>query len=124
SGILNIFGGSDNAIYGIGDYFVNKNNYKVPTELVQFFFGTGNYANGDNVLNFRTDVGYINDIWLGGVFYLLAIVLFFITKTFKMKKNIKNNYLNFISNFFILSFLILNIKGYVFSINEFTTFFF
>jgi len=125
SGITGLFGNNDTAVYGIGNYFTDLNNYSLPNSSIQFFFGTGNYANGSNQLKFSSDIGYINDIWLGGIIYLILITGLFIYMSYKLRAyKQKDVFFLFISNFFILSFLVLNIKGYVFSINEFSTLFF
>lgn len=126
SGISQMLGFSDTAVYGIGNYFFDKSNYLLP-EGFHLLFGTGNYANGDNKMGFSTDIGYINDIWLGGIFFAVVILIYFIHTSLSMRKYSvfqEKSINNFLAYFFLFSFFILNIKGYVFSINEFSTLFF
>lgn len=120
---LLLLGGSNNSSTNYFSYFTEKTQYTLPNKLINIILGTGEYANGNNNQNFATDIGYVNDIWLGGVLYAVAMYII----SFHIVKKIYNNSINntklikFISLFSLLLLFIQNIKGYIFSINDFTT---
>jgi hypothetical protein len=76
-----------------------------PDSGLSLFFGEGSFA----VKNFvRSDIGYINQIFIGGLFYvgLLTASLVFYYKRF-----IFANFNSFLRLFFFITFVIINIKG-------------
>ena len=108
------------------DYVTDSSVYTLPPTLGSILFGTGEYTNSSNILGFATDVGYVNDIWLGGVVYALAMYSIFILAINKLIHyyNSKNNgKFVFISLFFLSQFIVQNVKGYVFSLNDLSTLF-
>ena len=112
---------------GYFTYITNPNKYVMPSGIA-LIFGVGvRIMIYSTKYELSSDVGYINDIWLGGLIYAVAILFLFISFCFKL---LKNNELNeatvfkFLGYFFIMVFLVINLKGYIFNINDFTTLFF
>ena len=100
-------------------YYFNPQNYILPNGL-SIMIGVGTYTGGN--LGYATDIGYVNDIYLGGVIYLCMILFFFyyVLRSFYRGQNVTYK---FIYQFGLIVLLISNIKGYVFSYNELTSFF-
>lgn len=99
-------------------YYFSPINYKLPSGL-DIFCGIGQYTG--TAIGYATDIGYVNDIYLGGIIYLIIILLFFM---YILKHIcIRNNYFSkFMYQLIIICLLIGNIKGYIFSFNELTSF--
>ena len=103
---------------GYFSYVTDKQRYKTP-EGIGFFFGTGNISTRGNE-NYASDIGFINDMWLGGVFYVIPLLVYFLGRT----NRIMNFYFNGksvckpVSLITIVMLLIINIKGRCFSWNE------
>jgi len=77
-----------------------------PDSLIQFIFGSSiDIYNNDTQ---RSDVGYINQIFFGGVVYLSILLSLVYYMTYRLKINIKYNTYAFI---FSGSLLIANFKG-------------
>lgn len=112
-----------------GAIFMNKSSVtlsnlfgeiKMP-ESWSLVFGTGNtvyYAE-----QYRTDVGYINDIWLGGIIYCITLygaVSYWFLKSSKDKENEqKSNQM--IRSLIVIMMLVANIKGQIFYSNSLTS---
>lgn len=81
---------------------------------IGFWFGRGE--------NIRTDVGYINDFWRGGLFYIFSIYgMYFYIILYSIKKIIRENRTKkLITIFCIVVLLISNIKGYIFDFNTYS----
>jgi hypothetical protein len=77
-----------------------------PKNTNEFLFGTGE----DIFLNIKrsSDVGYVLQIFKGGIFYLI-ILLFFLILMYRRVRRIDHD--KFLPIFFILVILIANIKG-------------
>ena len=93
----------------------NSKFYKLP-DSIYFLFGKSKHVMGQ-----FSDVGYINDIWFGGILFSMYIYIFLLynLKNLYFKKNINDLNGKFISTFIFFSFLIFNFKGIVLSINDF-----
>lgn len=108
-----------------GEYFsyvTQENIYRLP-DFPYYWIGQGIWVmTGDNQYGFHSDVGFINDIWFGGFIYALFIYLFFV-KNMLMLYNKKNSILSFVGLYFLLAYLILNFKGYIFFVNGMTNIF-
>lgn len=70
---------------GYFSYLLDPKNYRLPSGIWKMLFGQGTYSVGI----VATDVGYINYIWMGGVFYLIFVFgfMFFLTKYLKRSKD-------------------------------------
>lgn len=106
------------------EYATNAEKYRVPKGL-SFFFGTGNISTRGNA-HYASDVGFINDMWLGGIFYVVPLLFYFIKRTFQMTKFYysKSPLRNIAGIITIIMFLLVNIKGRCFSWNEITNLWF
>lgn len=106
------------------EYATNAEKYRVPKGL-SFFFGTGNISTRGNA-QYASDVGFINDMWLGGIFYVVPLLFYFIKRTFQMTKFYysKSPLRNIAGIITIIMFLLVNIKGRCFSWNEITNLWF
>ena len=108
--------GSGNADkYSYITYFTDKNTYRLPDDAWGIIFGKGiTVMTGTNAFNMNSDVGYINDIWLGGLFYVGLVYSLFIRMITKIMRNHTPKYSQ-IGLFLLLLFPILNIKGITFT---------
>lgn len=113
-----------------GSYFItvtDANKYKLPESIDQLLLGTGERLQGGKS-RYKTDIGFINDIWMGGLVYLFLVWRFFLYNTVKIiegdaySRKVKNVKLLAYGVAFVL--LITNIKGQVFTWNEFINFWF
>ncbi|AMB97021.1 hypothetical protein [Aerococcus urinaeequi] len=100
-------------------YVTSANQYQLP-EGAGLLFGEGIRVMFGNSSNFLSDIGYINDIWLGGLIYLVAISLI-ISFLFISGKN-ASSYLGkedikLTSIFLITILIVLNFKGFIFGFN-------
>lgn len=101
--------------YSYITYFTDKNTYRLPDNAWGIIFGEGiTVMTGTNAFNMNSDVGYINDIWLGGVLYVVLVHSLFIRMITKIMRNCVPKYSQ-IGLFFLLLFPILNIKGITFT---------
>lgn len=94
-----------------------SNTLELPADLITGYGKVGT----------ASDVGYIRDLWLGGIIYSTLIYGSFVFLDYKLLKSLKkfdSRMGKGIFLFFILSFVLVNIKGQIFSANEFTLFFF
>ena len=86
-------------------------------EGLSVIFGTAATIFGIET-GFGSDIGYINDMWLGGLIFMSitygAFLLYYIEAYKKSDKLI-----TFICLLFLVTFFILNIKGILVSNNEF-----
>lgn len=103
---------------GYFSYATNEQKYKVP-DGIGFFFGTGNISTRGNA-NYASDIGFINDMWLGGIFYVIPLLAYFLGRTNKIMKFYFDgkSVCKLVSLITIGMLLIINIKGRCFSWNE------
>jgi len=108
---------------GYFSYIVRTDKWLFP-EGLGIFFGLGLRIMQANKYGVASDIGFVNDFWLGGAtyFFLINLVFFYFLSNFVLVSLKKFNL--FVFSFFMISFLFLNIKGCVFSFNNFTNLFF
>ena len=104
---------------GIASYFVKESTWETPHNIAQLLFGTGVRVMGGSTYGVRTDVGFINDIWYGGIIYTLSLYF----GLFKwMRREIRSDSISAefktITNILFLILLVANIKGQSFRIND------
>lgn len=103
---------------GYFKYISNSSFYQIPDGLF-FLIGKGHTVTRTFMV--ATDIGYINDIWLGGLIYCIisyaSFMLIFIS-IYRSKTEDKIS-IKVISLFLLTTFLISNIKGIIISVNEF-----
>lgn len=116
---------------GYFTYITDAQHFILPKDT-GILFGVGARTLGGNRYEVYSDVGYINDIWFGGVFYCIIaysiIGYYFYGMRFSgYKKNDYSNKINILYKFlrysFTISFICLNIKMYLISINGFSSLF-
>jgi len=96
------------------EYFTGSDRYVLPKGF-GILFGVGERIMG-------SDIGYINDIWLGGIIYSITSYIIFSSFLLDIfKKNSLNGHVNkFLAVFFLGTLIVSNIKGYVFIMNNLT----
>ncbi len=114
---INFFKGESTGYYGA------LNNMIFFPDSVTLVFGSGQDFFNQRFQSYSTDVGYINDLFLGGVFY---VIMFYISILyyFFVKKKRGTWYYKFLPYMMIITMLVTNIKGYAFRQNEFLNLFF
>ena len=107
-------GNTENGTFSI---LLDPEWYKVPGG-VQFVFGTGHTViTGYD--GYNSDVGYINDIWFGGIFYILIKYVFIYALLVYIAKKGKEDLFRYIGILFMVLLPILNIKGQAFAMSGF-----
>lgn len=108
--------------YGYFNYITNTEKYPLP-EGINIFFGVGQYIMGKNKYIVSSDIGYINDLWLGGILYCTILYITFGNMLINILKSDggKYNLNRFIFLLFTITLIVSNIKGFIFSTNDFTT---
>ncbi len=110
---------------GYFNYVSNAQRYRLPDGF-GLYFGVGNRIMGSNKYNTYSDIGYVNDIWLGGLIYCIFLYSTFTSflLDFLRSSNRKLQINWFLFLLFMGSFIVSNIKGFIFSMNNFTSLFF
>lgn len=103
--------------------FVEKSGFFELPSGIELVFGTGAITNFGQNSNVASDIGYVNDIWKGGIVYLVLFYCFIIYLVIQLRGVKKSELQSFLSNLFLLSLIVLNIKANAFSVNEVTTIF-
>jgi len=119
-----LFGGEQPG-YSYFDYLFNSYRWVLPSGL-NLVFGEGHSIMGGlRKYGVYSDIGFVNDIWIGGIIYSIVIYWLF----YRFVKGIANYYRenNFAKKLFyevllIGMLIIVNTKGIAFTINECTTF--
>ncbi len=96
---------------GFFEYMFVRNGMSIPKGK-DFLLGSGHMIIGSG-----SDSGFINDLWLGGIFYALTMwgsILMLFYLCFQKKKNL----ITFLSLILLFTFLIANFKGPFFTENE------
>lgn len=112
--------GDRSAGYYFG-YLSDNRRYEIPKDF-GLIIGKGTRAYSGNKYNLASDIGYINDIWLGGILYFFSVYIYFGSIIFDIKKY-KTSYdiSKFLFYFIIGTMIVTNIKGIILSKNDFTT---
>ena len=104
-------------------YFVDPSTYRLP-EGINLLFGIGTRSLGSDGIGVFSDIGFINDIWLGGFVYVIisySLVGYGMLKIYVYyKHNNENNHAFFMLLMF-MSIFIANFKGVILYTNELTT---
>lgn len=107
--------------FGYFSYLVDSDRWVLPSGL-GFLFGYGIRVLGPNPTNVTTDIGYVNDIYFGGIVYsaiLYLLMLKYILSFRRFEENKYPGFNKFLLLFFLASFIVLNFKGYIFDLNNF-----
>lgn len=103
-------------------YATSADKYKLPEGIISVLFGVGHYTMGMKTkYGYSTDIGYINDWWLGGILYIIFIYVYFYKAMFFMKKN-NDPIISSTGLFLMICYVLLNIKGIMFSMMPLTNF--
>lgn len=105
---------------GYFSYATSNNAYVLPTGL-SFLWGIGHSIMG-GYQGVGSDVGYINDLWFGGILYILILYPFFLRMMWLLFRK-KDGAISFLGLSLLFLYPALNIKGTAFSMNDFTNFF-
>lgn len=109
---------------GYFSYITNPNTYRLPGGVLEVLFGVGHSTMGmQERYGYASDIGYINDLWLGGLFYIILLYLFFVLIMIKLWRN-KNDRVSFIGILYLIMCPFINIKGLAVSANAFSYFLF
>lgn len=120
--IQNLFYGDTSGNYA--SYVTDERNYKLP-EGTALIIGTSEKVIRGNSI-YTSDVGYINDVWVGGLIYAFAIYSYLLIILFRIRKLLNSQNMNgTLVSIILLSILVFsNIKGTIFGVNEFITLFY
>lgn len=100
----------------IGYFEILFSNFFQWPNGIYLIFGTGNTIFGGR--DIFSDVGYVNDVWLGGILYtVLAYGTFGFFYYNAYRKN--NKLVKFVEVLFVSIFVLMNIKGSIISNNDF-----
>ena len=102
-------------------YYTDTSRLVLPQNW-KLVLGAGGYA---RYFGTYTDIGFINDMWLGGIVYSIfvaVIIVFLLLKILKSKK-IHKPWNSILSISFLLVYIVANIKGIAFNYSAFMALF-
>ena len=107
---------------GYFTYVTDQDKYTMPSGL-SFFFGKGTRVLGGSKYYFSSDVGWVNDIWTGGIIYSVIIYSFFCKKLHEIYRHESEsvNLNKFLASFLFGILFVANFKGPIFESNEVIT---
>lgn len=132
NGLANIFGrffGIDKNSRFYQDsfgYYFDPVRYQLPSAFINIIFGTGETIMMPNKFGVCTDIGFVNDVWYGGIVYVLCayFALFVYCRTI-IKKAPRHTTDKSIGRFWVimlvLTFVVSNIKGIFIGFNNATS---
>lgn len=103
-------------------YIMDNGHYTLPSNI---YFGTGARVIRGNY-TYHSDIGYVNDIWLGGFIYAIIIYGYLFVRLNRIRRYFNINFANgtLISLFLFLVLAFSNLKGTIYSANEFLNLFY
>lgn len=105
---------------GYFEYITNKERYVLPITFIEKILGTGHAIQGGfKKYGVYSDIGFINDIWRGGIVYVLGMYTFLLGIMNKMRKS-TNEAISFLGLLSIITCIVVNFKGGIFNMNELT----
>lgn len=120
SQVLGFFSGDTTT--GYFSYVTGSGKWIIPKDF-NLITGFGIRVMGQNPIGPSTDVGYVNDIFFGGIIYSTIIYSCIVYYSYDVLLKYKGYYINgfnrFITLYFILSLIVLNFKGYIIDLNNF-----
>ena len=117
--MLALFNGNSYSEFSYFRYIEDADIYQLP-EGIKLLFGTGSITTRNNSL-IQSDIGFINDIWLGGLIYVFAFYGLIISQIHKICSYYRNKYntCGVLLEFGIIGLIMVaNIKGRILSFNE------
>lgn len=111
-----------NTTYGKYTYFgylFNEERIAIPEDFASLLFGRGySIMPNNNPSGYQSDIGYICDIWVGGLCYIVLVYTFFVWIMSKLARS-KYKLIAFMGAFYMIAVIFINIKGVAFSMNAF-----
>ncbi len=111
---------------GYFEYLTENGRWQLPSGF-SLLLGTGSRIMGGGQLDAYSDVGYINDIWFGGIAYMTVLYLLVVKMVWKLgqeySRKLDSSFLFYFALVYIISLPILNIKTFIVSIGAFSTLF-
>ena len=118
------FGQEGNHRFSYFNYFTSPTRWTLPGGT-RNFFGAGTWVLGGSKYGVASDIGYINDVWVGGIVYATGLYLLFANMIIGLsRRGVGRRHIGFLKMFFAVVFLMANIKGPVFVTNSLTSAFF
>lgn len=119
SQILLFFGGDHDS--GYFSYLIDANRWILP-KGIELVFGAGTRIMGSNPTGYHSDVGYVNDIWLGGTIYCAVVysLVFYYLRALKSSRASDvemRGLLRYLVYAYLVCFIFLNLKGYIINLN-------
>jgi len=103
---------------GYFSYITRKDNYPMPKGIGPMLFGKGHITMGmSSMYGVSSDIGYINDLWFGGIFYIAILYLFFMSIIWRLYRS-KDHTASLLGLCLLFIYPITNIKGIMFSMNS------
>lgn len=100
-------------------YLINRERFVLPEDIFSFLFGEGySIMDSKNPSGFQSDIGYICDLWTGGLMYIIVLYSFFFCLLNRLRKN-QDGLISFVANYYIVALLFINLKGVALSMNAF-----
>lgn len=120
--LFNFISGTERSTYEVSNVLFSKNFWTIPTDALSIIFGTGHNIYGiKNIIGFHSDVGYINQFWINGVFGTIILSIFFLRICYRAFKNCQDSCALYTT--FIVTFFIMMIKADLLSYNPGTAIF-
>lgn len=104
---------------GYFSYVTDLGNYLLPANIEDRILGTGKRVFGGENMFFSSDIGFINDIWIGGYFFTIMLFAVYEYVFFEMAKS-ENDIASFLGRFMMVLYPILDVKGQVYMISDIT----
>lgn len=105
-------------------YISHEQNYPIPKNIITGE-GHGIVGNiGYAAYGVKSDIGYINDLWRGGILYMTILYSWFFKIHRRIYKTVTNKMCTFLGLFFMLLYPIIQIKGSIYNMNDLTNFLF
>ena len=121
--ILSIFSGEVTTYYDSLGYFSQADRWVLPDAFLHLLIGTGERILSTNSFGVYSDIGYINDVWYGGIVYTVAMYLgiaYAIRFVYLYLKKIDKKHGLSIVFISLCGLCIGNLKGYAVNFNEIT----
>lgn len=122
--VMKAFFNGDTTGYFI--YATNSSKYVLPTGI-QFIFGTGKNIFKQSIdVAFTSDIGFVNDIWVGGIVFVFLYYSFWIWLCLLLKRKISKTGMQSSSLAFVamiaIALVVSNFKGIVNTDNDLVSF--
>lgn len=105
-------------------YMMDPNKYQIPDNLIEILFGAGHRTMGMAIkYGYASDIGYINDLWRGGIIYIILLYFLFMAIMWSLRKH-TNPRISFLGTFMLILYPFINIKGVAADTNTISYFLF